>query len=586
MAQTIKIKRSTVLAAPSSLANGELAYSQVSQKFFIGRPGGSSTDIDAIGGKWYTDQLAVDANAKGTLVANKAVVVDSNKKINEFYVDNLSFDGNTITTTNTNGDLVLDTNGTGVIQLNSPINVGDLDAARVVLTGTGGKLIEWDSFYFSNGSDSSVDVRILGLLDVDNIRLNTNTVSTIDTNGNLVLEPNGTGWVDVNKTTGLRVARGSEATRPLAATIGDGTIRYNETSNRFEGVVNGSWTGLGGVVDIDQDTYIIAEESPDEDKLRFYTAGTERAVVDATGLTINSSHKLVTPRADIGVIVVESNSININGSTISATGNATSGTLTLDPAPAAGDAGGELIIRGNLQVTGTTTTVNSTTVQIDDPVIELGTSTAQDSLDRGALLHFNDGTAKEAFFGWDRGSEDAFTFVVDGTTADAVFKDLKLTGSITHIDGVAPAAGQLLIGNGTNGDMELATLTQGDSMTITNTDGGIELDVNPAQATATTNINNAPVSVTNAVNGVSYIIYSPGDTDFTAIGAADSNNGTVFTATGAGTGTGTIVLAAGSVYTPASASDVDYRGAATFASEQFMVSSGHVSIVELDGGYF
>jgi len=38
--------------------------------------------------------------------------------------------------------------------------------------------------------------------------------------------------------------------------------------------------------------------------------------------------------------------------------------------------------------------------------------------------------------------------------------------------------------------------------------------------------------------GVEYIITSPGDTDFTTIGSADSVQGTVFTATGVGSGTG------------------------------------------------
>lgn len=38
--------------------------------------------------------------------------------------------------------------------------------------------------------------------------------------------------------------------------------------------------------------------------------------------------------------------------------------------------------------------------------------------------------------------------------------------------------------------------------------------------------------------GKRYIITATGDTDFTSIGAADSNVGTIFTATGAGTGTG------------------------------------------------
>ena len=62
MAQTIKIKRSSSTAAPSTLANGELAYSSDSNKLFIGRPGGSSGDVDVIGGKVYIDKLDGIAN--------------------------------------------------------------------------------------------------------------------------------------------------------------------------------------------------------------------------------------------------------------------------------------------------------------------------------------------------------------------------------------------------------------------------------------------------------------------------------------------------------------------------------------------
>jgi hypothetical protein len=73
MAQIIKIKRSTATTAPTSLANGELAYSAVTgqaQKLFIGRPGGTSGDIDVIGGKYYTDIVdsATNANTASTLV--------------------------------------------------------------------------------------------------------------------------------------------------------------------------------------------------------------------------------------------------------------------------------------------------------------------------------------------------------------------------------------------------------------------------------------------------------------------------------------------------------------------------------------
>ena len=48
-----------------------------------------------------------------------------------------------------------------------------------------------------------------------------------------------------------------------------------------------------------------------------------------------------------------------------------------------------------------------------------------------------------------------------------------------------------------------------------------------------------PVTAGSFVTDVEYIIVTTGTTDFTLIGAADSNPGTIFTATGAGTGTGT-----------------------------------------------
>lgn len=47
------------------------------------------------------------------------------------------------------------------------------------------------------------------------------------------------------------------------------------------------------------------------------------------------------------------------------------------------------------------------------------------------------------------------------------------------------------------------------------------------------------VTAGSFVTSTEYIITATGSTDFTLIGAADSNPGTVFTATGAGSGTGT-----------------------------------------------
>jgi len=51
----------------------------------------------------------------------------------------------------------------------------------------------------------------------------------------------------------------------------DGTIRYNAGTNLFEGFTNGTWRGLGGVIDLNQDTEIKAHDSADI--LHFYTNG-------------------------------------------------------------------------------------------------------------------------------------------------------------------------------------------------------------------------------------------------------------------------------------------------------------------------
>src|SRR6056300_776761 len=111
MAQTIQIKRSSSTATPTSLQNGELAYSATSNKLFIGRPGGGTGDVDAIGGKLYVDMLDHTA---GTLTASSAIVVDANSKIDNFLVDNLQLNGNTVSSTS--GNLVL-SSATGSISL-------------------------------------------------------------------------------------------------------------------------------------------------------------------------------------------------------------------------------------------------------------------------------------------------------------------------------------------------------------------------------------------------------------------------------------------------------------------------------------
>jgi len=153
MAQTIQIKRSSSTATPTSLQNGELAYSATSNKLFIGRPGGGTGDVDAIGGKLYVDMLDHTA---GTLTASSAIVVDANSKINNLLVDNLQFDGNGITSTDTNGTITITPNGTGDLVLDG-LNWPQADgSANQYLKTDGSGQLSWDtvstSFTLSDGT--------------------------------------------------------------------------------------------------------------------------------------------------------------------------------------------------------------------------------------------------------------------------------------------------------------------------------------------------------------------------------------------------------------------------------------------------
>lgn len=129
MASTIRIKRSEVAGNPTTLAAGELAYSGLpyngsngGDRLYIGigsETGGDAANHYIIGGKYYTDLLGGATDIKGTLTANSAIIVDASKKIDNLKVDNIDINGNTISSTDTNGNIVLDPNGSGVVNVST-----------------------------------------------------------------------------------------------------------------------------------------------------------------------------------------------------------------------------------------------------------------------------------------------------------------------------------------------------------------------------------------------------------------------------------------------------------------------------------
>ena len=175
-----------------------------------------------------------------------------------------------------------------------------------------------------------------------------------------------------------------------------------------------------------------------------------------------------------------------------------------------------LIVTGDLTVNGTTTTVNSTTVTVDDKNIELGSvASPDDTTADGGGITLKGATDKT--INWVN-STDAWTFsehidiasakeyriagtkVLDATSLGSAVVSSSLTsvGTIgtgtwqgttvaTGYGGTGQttyADGELLIGNSSNSSLSKATLTAGTGISIANGNGSITISSSGANFTA------------------------------------------------------------------------------------------------------
>jgi len=180
----------------------------------------------------------------------------------------------------------------------------------------------------------------------------------------------------------------SYTTSSLVLPVGDdaarvdtqGGVRYSTTQSTFEGYDGSAWGSLGGVIDIDQDTYIKAETSAgaDNDILDFFVTGTRQAYISNAGVVAITT-KMTVPEANVTVANVGTlHATTINTGTINASDGTTA--ITID------DSTAKVILAGDLQVDGTTTTLNSTTLTVDDKNIVVASGAADSAAADGAGL--------------------------------------------------------------------------------------------------------------------------------------------------------------------------------------------------------
>ena len=440
MAQTILIKRSTSTAAPTALSNGELAYSHVSGtgKLYIGRPGGGSGDIDAIGGKYYTDIITA-ATAANT--AGKLVLRDGSG----------NFASNVITANSFVGPLTGAV--TGDVTGNADTATAWETARNLSLTG--------DATATLSGVDGTAAVSAALTL----ATVNSNVGTFGGTTAIPVLTVNAKGLVTaastVNVATVLNIA-------DAESTPGTDAINLLSDTLVFTGASGITTTVTNNDVDIDLDDTAVTPGSygsgtaiPNftvDQQGRLTNAGSTNVatILNIIGDTGSDGVALLTETLDfeggtgVTTLVTNNKATFSIGQPVATTDNVTFNNVTVNGVLNSDDitattltASGHVVISGDLTVNGTTTTVNSTTVTIDDPLFTLAGDTAptsNDALDKGIEFRWHNGSAaKLGFFGFDE-STGEFTYIPDstntsnvmsGTKGTANFGTLKLDNALT-----------------------------------------------------------------------------------------------------------------------------------------------------------
>jgi len=346
MASNILIKRSTGSTAPGTITFGELAITtgangtqaNAGDRLFVGDNNGAA---QIVGGRYFMDMLD---HVQGTLTASSSVLVDSNSKIDVWNVDDITLNSNIITTSTTDADLIFRANGTGKLVIE--------DGQELEFGTTGDVELSF------NDSDAVLDIKRVGattpdLRIADDMKLNFGNTKDAsiryDETTSDKIQVEGADW---NYGTGVQV------------NIADTTDASN--------VATAAFTVAGGI-GVAATAYI--KDLNVDDNTTIGTASGDSLTVNATTtfqnqVTFNGTTNISGSTQQTGDIQIDN--LKLDGNTLSTINSVQE--LIIDPDPTT-DAGGLVVIKGDLQIDGTTTTVNSASMSVNDPTIELGDPT-------------------------------------------------------------------------------------------------------------------------------------------------------------------------------------------------------------------
>jgi len=396
MANLIQIKRSATTAVPTSLANGELAYTTNGEILFIGSEG----NVKAIGGERFP----------GTLTANQALVANATSYINEIKTAKLFLTDGTANVTHINAVANSTTLGLAVnTEITTTWAIKEYVDGKTALLGgaiTNTQIVYSDSgtlsgsaaFIFDNTSNT---ITISGPLAAGNTEITgfaniSSTLAAGDTTITGFVNASGSGVFGTTLSAGNTTITGFAN---ISSTLVAGNTTISGFANISSTLAAGNTTisgfaNLGGVVTAGNTTV--------SGFINVTSTGEFGGNVTISGVMTANNGSVIGGDATSNVVFnskISSDLIPFH------TGQFSLGNTSFDWLNAYIDniytttasVSGDLTVSGNLLVSGDVVTLNTTNLNIEDPLIRLANGNATtDAVDIGLWGTFGNATVTQS----------------------------------------------------------------------------------------------------------------------------------------------------------------------------------------------